>query len=74
MVQERRPGRSCAVPARVGDMAKKKGQRDYVVMQCSVCGHRNYRTPKQLRGTAKLELRKYCKWCRMHQVHKERKK
>jgi large subunit ribosomal protein L33 len=55
-------------------MAKKKGLRDYVVLQCSVCGHRNYRTPKQLRGTPKLELKKYCKWCRLHQAHKERKK
>lgn len=53
---------------------KKKGQRDHVALECSACGDRNYRTSKQLRGTPKLELSKYCSRCRTHQPHKEKKK
>ncbi len=56
-------------------MAKtKKGVRDFVAMECSVCGNRNYRTSKQTRAQTKLELKKYCKWCRKHTAHKEKKK
>ncbi len=57
-------------------MAKaKKGARDYVAMECAVCGSRTYRTSKQLRGsTTKLELKKYCSTCRKHIEHKEKKK
>jgi len=56
-------------------MAKrKKGARDYVSLECPECKNRNYRTSKQLRGTPKLELRKYCSTCRQHVQHKERKK
>ena len=56
-------------------MAKtKKGARDYVALECTTCGNRNYYTSKQMRGTTKLELRKYCKTCRTHVSHKEKKK
>ena len=57
-------------------MAKaKKGARDFVAMECSVCGNRNYRTSKQMRGTTtKLELTKFCNTCRKHVAHKEKKK
>ena len=53
---------------------KKKGARDYVAMECPNCGNRNYRTSKQMRGTQKLELSKYCGTCRAHTAHKEKKK
>ena len=57
-------------------MAKKKaGARGYVTLECKECKHRNYRTPKQLKGqVAKLALKKYCNTCRAHTDHKERKK
>ena len=57
-------------------MAKaKKGGRDFVAMECSVCGNRNYRTSKQMRGTTtKLELTRFCNTCRKHVAHKEKKK
>ena len=55
-------------------MAKKKGARDFVSLECPECGNRNYRTSKQLRGTPKLELAKYCPSCRKHTKHKEKKK
>lgn len=57
-------------------MAKgKKVGREYVFMECNVCGHRNYRTSHQTAGGApKLELKKYCRYCRKHKLHVERRK
>ena len=57
-------------------MAKKtKAGREYIFLECSTCRNRNYRTQKQSRGvTTKLELKKYCRFCRAHTVHKEKKK
>ncbi|HVY62382.1 MAG TPA: 50S ribosomal protein L33 [Planctomycetota bacterium] len=56
-------------------MAKaKKGARDYVALECVTCGNRNYRTSKNLRGTTKLDLKKFCNTCRKHVEHKEKKK
>ena len=57
-------------------MAKKKaGARGYITLECGTCDERNYRTSKKLAGgTPKLELIKFCKRCRAHTQHKERKK
>ena len=48
--------------------------RQYITLECTECKHHNYRTSKEMRGTAKLELSKYCRFCRKHTPHKERKK
>ena len=48
--------------------------RDNVTLQCSECKERNYRTQKQMRGAEKLNIKKFCKRCRKHTPHKERKK
>jgi large subunit ribosomal protein L33 len=49
--------------------------REYVSLECEVCGNRNYRTPKETGGgAAKLSLKKYCRHCRKHTLHKEKKK
>ncbi len=48
--------------------------REYVTLECTGCKSRNYRTNKQTRGTEKLNLKKFCRRCRSHTVHKERKK
>ncbi|HDM31867.1 MAG TPA: 50S ribosomal protein L33, partial [bacterium] len=41
-------------------------------LKCSECGRINYYTYKSKRsGNKKLELRKYCRWCRKHTIHKE---
>ena len=54
---------------------KSKDARGHVTLECTKCSSRNYRTSKRLSGgLAKLLLKKYCKRCRAHQVHKERKK
>ena len=48
--------------------------REYVWLECTECNERNYRTPKDTRGTGKLELKKYCRRERKHTVHKESRK
>jgi len=46
-----------------------------VLLECGTCRRRNYSTTKpEKRKTDKLVQRKYCKWCRHHQEHKETKK
>lgn len=45
-----------------------------VTLACGECDRRNYTTTKNKRTTTdKLELRKYCPWCRSHTAHKETK-
>ena len=54
-------------------MAKKK--KLMVKMKCQECKRVNYYTPKSKKMIGeKLELKKYCKWCRKHVAHKEGKK
>ena len=48
--------------------------REYITMECTECGRRNYRTQRETKGTGKLELKKFCSNERKHTVHKERKK
>ncbi len=46
--------------------------RDNIALQCSACKRRNYVTTKNKKANAgKLELRKYCRFCRKHTAHKE---
>lgn len=53
----------------------KKGKRQLFLLVCSDCGRSNYITEKNKLNTAeKVELKKYCKWCRKHTVHKEKTK
>ena len=57
-------------------MAKKKGvAREYVTLECTECKNRNYRTSKRVKGgTPRLDLSKFCKTCRCHKKHVERRK
>jgi large subunit ribosomal protein L33 len=48
--------------------------REYVWLECTECSSRNYRTPKEMRGTERLELKKFCRKERRHTVHKESRK
>jgi large subunit ribosomal protein L33 len=48
--------------------------REYVWLECTVCGSRNYRTPKETRGADRLELKKFCRKERKHTPHKESRK
>jgi len=55
-------------------MAKKKTQ--FVKLQCSQCKKINYfvkKSKKTVIAGKKLELKKYCKHCKKHTLHKETK-
>jgi len=53
-------------------MAKKKKQ--ITKMQCQECKEVNYFTSKTKAVEERLELKKFCKNCKKHTVHKEAKK
>ncbi len=57
-------------------MAKKgKSAREAIFLECPECGNRNYRTSRRTAGqTAKLELKKFCRHCRKHTNHVEKRK
>jgi large subunit ribosomal protein L33 len=46
--------------------------REIITLACTVCKERNYLTKKdKKKHTDRLELKKYCKRCRKHTLHKE---
>lgn len=48
-------------------MAQKK-----FALACSECGQRNYKmTPTQAGASERLELKKFCKRCKKHTLHKQ---
>ena len=56
-------------------MAKKGEARENITLVCSECKNKNQRTPKNKRNTPdRLELNKYCKFCKKTTLHKEEKK
>ena len=43
-----------------------------VTLACEDCKRRNYQTNKSKRNNPdRIELRKYCRWCRRHTSHRE---
>ncbi|MEW6200679.1 MAG: 50S ribosomal protein L33 [bacterium] len=48
--------------------------RQQVILVCSVCKEKNYHTAKnKTNTTGRMELKKYCKRCRNHTIHREAK-
>jgi large subunit ribosomal protein L33 len=48
--------------------------REIVLLACGECKRKNYSTTKNKRNTPdKLNLDKYCRFCRKHTTHKETK-
>jgi len=46
--------------------------QDIITLECGECKRRNYATTKNKKNTPdKLQLKKYCKWCKKHTLHKE---
>ncbi len=46
--------------------------RDNVILACTECKRRNYTTTKNKKTKPeRLELKKYCRFCRKHTVHRE---
>ena len=48
--------------------------RDIIILACTECKRRNYNTTKNKRKTTdRLEMKKFCRWCRRHTSHRETK-
>jgi large subunit ribosomal protein L33 len=48
--------------------------RDIITLACTDCKRRNYTTTKNKKTIPdRLELKKFCKFCRKHTNHKETK-
>jgi large subunit ribosomal protein L33 len=48
------------------------GVRVAITLACNDCKRRNYQTMKSRRNTPdRIELKKYCPWCRSHTAHRE---
>ncbi len=55
-----------------GDSTMASDKRPPINLACEECKRRNYVTTKSKSNTReRLELKKYCRWCRKHQPHKE---
>ena len=55
-------------------MAKNTGARVRVMLACTECKQRNYNTTKNKRNDPdRIELKKYCKFCKKETIHKETK-
>ena len=46
-----------------------------ILLACTECKRRNYATVKNKKNTTgRVELKKFCPWCRAHTVHRETRK
>lgn len=46
---------------------------DKVALACGKCQRRNYTIKKNHARTERLTLKKYCKYCKVHTLHRETK-
>ena len=52
----------------------KAGARNGITLACTECKQRNYQTNKNKKNDPdRIELNKYCKFCKKHTLHKETK-
>lgn len=43
-----------------------------ITLECTDCKHRNYTTTKNKKNDPnRIEMKKYCRFCNAHTVHKE---
>ncbi|MHB1252809.1 MAG: 50S ribosomal protein L33 [Candidatus Humimicrobiaceae bacterium] len=43
-----------------------------IILACTDCKRRNYTSDKNKKNDPdRIEIKKYCKWCKKHTVHKE---
>lgn len=48
--------------------------RDKITLECTECKRRNYDSMKNKKNTPdRVELTKYCRFCKKHTAHKETK-
>ena len=69
-----RPSSRGLATLRLWVQGRSKLMREYVWLECTGCGERNYRVQKETRGANRLELKKYCRRERKHTPHKETRK
>ena len=51
-----------------------KGAREPITLECTDCKRRTHMTSKNKKNdTDRLEIKKYCKFCKKHTTHKETK-
>ncbi|MDP2705810.1 MAG: 50S ribosomal protein L33 [bacterium] len=56
-------------------MAQGKFAEKLIKLRCGTCKRLNYFKRKNKKSVErKIELKKFCKWCRKHSVHKEVRK
>lgn len=56
------------------DMASKGPREKCLILECTECKRRTYVTDKNKRNNPdRLEINKYCKFCKKHTLHKETK-
>jgi large subunit ribosomal protein L33 len=57
----------------LGKITMARGDvRIAATLACEECKRRNYQTNKSKRNNPeRLQLRKYCRWCRRHTPHRE---
>jgi large subunit ribosomal protein L33 len=61
-------------PARRTCAGSERAMRDIIQMACGECKRRNYSTTKNKKKTTeRIELSKFCPFCRKHTPHKEQK-
>ncbi|WP_343784478.1 50S ribosomal protein L33 [Alkalibacillus silvisoli] len=47
--------------------------RKKVALACTQCNQRNYTTEKPAQTSERIEIKKYCKRCSKHTLHRETK-
>ena len=53
---------------------KEKIMRTKITLACTECKNRNYNTTKEKKNHPdRMEIKKYCKFCKRHTLHKETK-
>ena len=53
---------------------RKSGMQEVITLVCTECKRKNYTTQKNKKNIKeRLELSKFCNWCRKHTKHKEEK-
>lgn len=51
-----------------------EGVRTRITLACTECKHRNYNLTKEKKNhPERMEVRKYCPFCKKHTMHKETK-
>ena len=47
--------------------------RTKITLACTECKQRNYNTKEKKTHPDRMEIKKYCKFCKTHTLHKETK-